>query len=58
MPTIPHTENLTHRYNIKHRDNGLVVASYADRGEAFTAWLEAPGEYECIDIEEHYKILV
>jgi hypothetical protein len=55
MPTIPHTEDLTQRYNIKRQD-GLVVASYADKDEAFEAWLEAPGGYEAEDIHERYAI--
>ena len=56
MATIPHTEDLTQRYNIKHRDTGLVVASYADKEEAYDAWIDAPAEYVAEDIEERYAI--
>ena len=31
---LPHTEDLTQRYQIVRKDNGLVLASYASIAEA------------------------
>jgi len=58
MPTIPHTENLTHPLAIIRVSDNLQVASYpySQEREAFDAIFAAPkGEYLLRDVPAYYR---